>query len=322
MAVRDRAQPRAPRPPRPRDRAAGPGAARASGARAGPVQRRRRPARGRAAARRPRRAARLAACRPTRGRRAPRRARPRLRRGRSPPSPDTRGGPYPGVPRPRNAALAARKEHLTMYSEIDAILDDLRTAVRRDVHRRRWRTVTAAAMCTLVLCFAGVGIAGSYEDWWSGAQPPANPDQVQQAINENTHGLIQPLSSEKATVATTADASLVAVGTKGGGYCLIPSLTSVPNIGNSCVSSPQSLLYTYATPAGAEQQWILYGRVVDADAASIDLSALGVPQPVRLERGGFFLVDLPQSSWSALDDAHGPITIRDAHGNVVTTGCA
>ena len=87
------------------------------------------------------------------------------------------------------------------------------------------------------------------------------------------------------------NAALVAVATKGGGYCLIPSLTGWSSIGNSCTSAPESELRTYASPSekGGSRVWILYGRVIDDGAASLDLRGVGLTEPVPLARGGFFL---------------------------------
>ena len=153
----------------------------------------------------------------------------------------------------------------------------------------------------------GVALAGSYADWWTGAEPPVNPSQVDRVIEENTIGLLTPDGSRKATVARTPNAALVAIATKGGGYCLIPSLTGRPSIGNSCTSAPESELRTYASPpeTGGTRVWILYGRVIDDGAASLDLRGVGLAQPVPLARGGFFLVELPQTEWAALDNRHG-----------------
>jgi hypothetical protein len=151
-----------------------------------------------------------------------------------------------------------------------------------------------------------------------------NPGQVDRVIEENTIGLLTPDGSRKATVARTPNAALVAIATKGGGYCLIPSLTGRPSIGNSCTSAPESELRTYASPPETRgtRVWILYGRVIDDDAASLDLRGVGLAEPVPLERGGFFLLELPQTAWATLDNRHGPAAILDAGGRILRTGCA
>ena len=92
----------------------------------------------------------------------------------------------------------------------------------------------------------------------------------------------------KATVARTPNAALVAVATKSGGYCLIPSLPGRPSIGNSCTSAPESELRTYASPSHVRgsRVWILYGRVMDDGAASLDLRGVGLAEPVPLVEAG------------------------------------
>ena len=208
--------------------------------------------------------------------------------------------------------------------DVESLLRDLATAVNRDHRRRRRQRLLGGLAAAAVVCTAGVALAGSYADWWTGAEPPVNPSQVDRVIEENTIGLLTPDGSRKATVARTANAALVAVATKGGGYCLIPSLTGRPSIGNSCTSAPESELRTYASPSEARgtRVWILYGRVMDDGAASLDLRGVGLAKPVPLERGGFFLLELPQTEWTALDNRHGPVSILDASGRVLRTGCA
>jgi hypothetical protein len=211
----------------------------------------------------------------------------------------------------------------TMHaSELEHLLGDLRTAVNREHrrHRRRRWAMTVAVLA--VVCTAGVGIAGTYADWWTNAQPPIHPKQVAEAIDENTFGLIAPDPGKKATVATTPDAALVAVATKSGGYCLIPSLTDQPNIGNSCTSKADNEFRAYSSPPDTKTpHWIGYGRILDPHAAALDLSALGIPDVVQLQRGGFFLFDVPREQWTSLDDRHGAARILDSGGRIVSTGC-
>jgi len=208
--------------------------------------------------------------------------------------------------------------------DVESLLRNLATAVHRDHRRRRRRRRVGGLAAAAVLCTTGIALAGSYTDWWTGAEPPVNPRQVDRVIEENTIGLLTPDGSRKATVARTPKAALVAVATKGGGYCLIPSLTGRPSIGNSCTSAPESELRTYASPSGTTgaRVWILYGRVIDDAAASLDLRAVGLAEPVPLERGGFFLIELPQTQWTTLDNRHGPAAILDASSHVLRTGCA
>jgi hypothetical protein len=208
--------------------------------------------------------------------------------------------------------------------DVESLLRDLATAVHRDHRRRRRQRLLGGLAAAAIVCTTGIALAGSYTDWWTGAEPPVNPGQVDRVIEENTIGLLTPDGSRKATVARSPNAALVAVATKGDGYCLIPSLTGRPSIGNSCTSAPESELRTYASPPGTTgaRVWILYGRVIDQGAASLDLRGVGITEPVPLERGGFFLVGLPQDQWSALDNRHGPAAIVDASGRVLRTGCA
>ncbi len=208
--------------------------------------------------------------------------------------------------------------------DVESLLGQLATAVQRDHRRRRRQRLLGGLAAAAVVCTAGVALAGSYADWWTGAEPPVNPSQVDRVIEENTIGLLAPDGSRKATVARTPNAALVAVATKGGGYCLIPSLTGWSSIGNSCTSAPESELRTYASPSekGGSRVWILYGRVIDDGAASLDLRGVGLTEPVPLARGGFFLVELPQTAWAALDNRHGAAAILDAEGRVLRTGCA
>ena len=208
--------------------------------------------------------------------------------------------------------------------DLESLLHDLATAVNRDHRRRRRQRVLAGLVVAAAVCTAGVALAGSYSDWWTGAEPPVNPRQVDRVIEENTIGLLTPDGSRKATVARTPNAALVAVATKGGGYCLIPSLVGRPSIGNSCTSAPENELRTYASPPGTDgtRVWILYGRVMESGAASLDLRSLGLAEAVPLARGGFFLLELPPARWAALDDRHGPAKILDTGGRVLRTGCA
>ena len=208
--------------------------------------------------------------------------------------------------------------------DVESLLSDLATAVHRDHRRRRRVRLLGGLAVAAIVCTTGVALAGSYSDWWTGAEPPVNPGRVDRVIEENAIGLLAPDGSRKATVATTPNAALVAVATKGGGYCLIPSLTGRPSIGNSCTSAPESELRTYASPSGTtgSRVWILYGRVIDQGAASLDLRGVGLGEPVPLERGGFFLLELPQTQWAALDNRHGLAVILDASGHLLRTGCA
>lgn len=207
-------------------------------------------------------------------------------------------------------------------TELEHLLGDLRTAVNREhrrYRRRRW-SITVAVLA--VVCTAGVGIAGTYADWWTNAQAPVNPEQVARDISENAYGGIAPDPGKKATVATTPDAALVAVATKSGGYCLIPSVNDQPNIGNSCTTKADNEFRAYSTAPGAKTpHWIGYGRILDPHAAALDLGSLGIAASVPLQRGGFFLFDVPPGQWKSLDDRNGAMRVLDSSGGVVSTGC-
>ena len=203
------------------------------------------------------------------------------------------------------------------------LLDDLQSAVRRDAarHRRRQRVVTGAAMLLTAL-IAGVGIAGTYDDWWTGAEPVVQPDQVRSAMHEND-GVIPIDLSKKATVARTDEAALVAVETRSGGFCMSLFLASGRGMGSSCDSTPVEADGTgsaYATRAD-DSHWIAYGRMTDAGATAVDLSDAGLPARVPLERGGFFLIDIPRTEWSSLDGRSGDIAILDGAGRTIRRSC-
>lgn len=210
----------------------------------------------------------------------------------------------------------------TSSTGVEYLLQDLQVAVVRDHRRRRARRLAATGAAVAVVLLTGVGIAGTYANWWTNAQPAVNPEQVQRVIDENTIDVLVPDGSRKATVATTPDAALVAVATKTGGYCLIPSLDGQASIGSSCTSRADDELSAYATPPGSEtRHWIAYGHVTDPRAATLDLHALGLAELVTVERGGFFLFDVPRPQWATLDDRHGRLRILDSGGGVVGVGC-
>jgi hypothetical protein len=213
-------------------------------------------------------------------------------------------------------------------SEIESVLIDLGAAVARDHSRRhRRRTlVLVAALATAVT--ASVAVAGTIDDWWTGAQPAVHDAVVSEAMHEND-GVIPIDLSKKATVATTSDAQLVAVATKSGGFCLTP-FHDGKMAGSSCDSTPvkddgTASVYntrtSYYKDDPDKQWWIGYGRVTDAGAASVDLSSVGLPADVHLDRGGFFLFDIPRDQWSQLTEQHGPMLVRNASGAVIRKGC-
>ena len=219
--------------------------------------------------------------------------------------------------------------------ELDSLLGELRVAIRRDhIRGRRHRRFLIAALAALGVAFASVAVAGDYENWWTDAEPAVHPAAVDEAMHEND-GLIAIDLSHKATVATIRDAQLVAVATKSGGFCLT-AFHDAKGVGSSCSDEPvkpdgTASVYESDTsyPLDAQgtllpldaQFWLGYGRITDANAASLDLSSLGLSSAVQLERGGFFLLEFPHDKWASLNGAHGPIVIRDAAGKRLRSGC-
>jgi hypothetical protein len=198
------------------------------------------------------------------------------------------------------------------------VLDQLSIAVRRDAartRRRRRLAVCAAALTLFVL--GGVGIAGTYDDWWTDNAPAVQPGQLQEVAGENDSAGIQLDLTKKATVARTNDAALDAVATNGGkGYCL-SLFVGAKHMGSSCTTESDSEYMTRAD----DSHWVGYGRILDPDAAAVDMSGAGLPAHVPLERGGFFLFDIPRAQWSALAGRSGDISILDARGKTVREAC-
>jgi hypothetical protein len=198
------------------------------------------------------------------------------------------------------------------------ILDQLATAVRRDVARNRRRQRLTIALAALMLfALGGVGIAGTYDDWWTDNAPAVQPDQLNEVAQENDPVGIHLDLSKKATVARTGDAELDAIATNGGsGYCL-SLFVGAKGMGTSCTTQSDSEYQSRAD----DTHWIGYGRILDAHAAVLDMSGAGLPARVQLERGGFFLFDIPRSQWDAVDGRSGDISILDEHGRTIRSTC-
>jgi hypothetical protein len=198
------------------------------------------------------------------------------------------------------------------------LLEQLSTAVHRDAARsRRRRRLTLVAATIALFALGGVGIAGTYDDWWTNNAPAVQPGQLGEVANENKSVGIDLDLSQKATVARTADAALDAVSTNNGnGYCMSLFVGS-KHIGSSCTTVADS---EYRTRAD-DTHWIGYGRILDANAAALDLSGAGLASHVPLERGGFFLFDIPRADWHALDGRVGDIAVLDAEGKTIRRAC-
>jgi hypothetical protein len=199
------------------------------------------------------------------------------------------------------------------------LLDQLGVAVRRDAARnRRRRRLSVAAVLAAVVLVAGVAVAGTYDDWWTNSAPAVQPAQLGEVAAENKSAGIDLDLSEKATVARTDDAALDAVATNGDkGYCMSLFLDGTKGMGTSCTTVADSEYMTRAD----DSHWIGYGRILDAGAAALDMSGAGLPARVPLERGGFFLFDIPRDRWKSLDGRSGDIAVLDSSGKAIRTAC-
>jgi hypothetical protein len=198
------------------------------------------------------------------------------------------------------------------------LLDQLGAAVRRDAARgRRRRRLAAAAVMASLVALAGVAVAGTYDDWWTDNAPAVQPGQLGEVAKENTSAGIDLDLSKEATVARSDDATLDAVATNNGnGYCL-SLFVGAKHMGSSCTTVADS---EYRTRAD-DTHWIGYGRILDDGAAALDLSSVGLPARVPLERGGFFHFDLPRAHWAALDGRSGDVAVLGADGKTIRTAC-
>ena len=198
------------------------------------------------------------------------------------------------------------------------LLDQLSTAVHRDAARRRRRGRVSLIVTTFAaFVLGGVAIAGTYDDWWTNNAPAVQPGRLGEVANENKSVGIDLDLTKKATVARTDDAALDAVSTNNGrGYCM-SLFVGAKDMSSSCTTVSDS---EYRSRAD-DTHLIGYGRILDADAAALDLSSMGLPARVPLERGGFFLFDIPRAQWHALDGRSGDIAIRDADGKTIRTAC-
>jgi hypothetical protein len=191
---------------------------------------------------------------------------------------------------------------------------------------RRPRVLVAVAACALLLA-TGAGVAAIHGvPWWEDAAPPVNPKVVDWQLAPPADGGHFPPTADRSrarTVAKADGAALVAAPVGDEGYCVIPSLPGSPNLGFSCVYQLDDEFRSYARPpSDGTPRWIVYGRITDPDAAAIDLSeASGVPFKVTLQRGGFFLGNVPRSRWNEISGQAGKGKIVDASGETLRTGC-
>jgi hypothetical protein len=191
---------------------------------------------------------------------------------------------------------------------------------------RRPRVLVAVLACVLLLATGAAVAAVRGVPWWEDAAPPVNPKVVDWQLAPPADGGDFPPTADRSrarTVANADGAALVAAPVGKGGYCVIPSLPGSPDLGFSCLYQPGDEFRSYARPpSDATPRWIVYGRITDPDAAALDLSeAAGVPFKVPLQRGGFFLANVPGSRWAELSGQAGPGSIVSAAGETLRRGC-
>jgi hypothetical protein len=213
---------------------------------------------------------------------------------------------------------------MTHEAAVERVLGDLRAAVRAH-HRRRRRRRLVLTAALLVLATAGVTVAAaSQAPWWQDA-PPAVHARV---VDRQIAGTALPLKADRSRARTVAEvdgAALVAVPVGDTGLCLIPSLEDNPDIGFGCfrpakppAPGEDDEIRAYARPAEqGDPRWIVYGRITDTGAATLDLGRFTVP----LERGGFLLADVPEDRWDELSRTANEGRILDADGRVLATAC-
>jgi hypothetical protein len=214
---------------------------------------------------------------------------------------------------------------MTTSAETAQMLDRLRIAVNADHHRRWHHRRVGAAVAASLLVVTGVAVAAvTQTPWWQSGSPPVDPQAVASVARDNLPASVD--TARARTVAQDGSAALVAVPLDKTGYCLIPTLGGHGDLGAQCeyqVRHPQAgdddRLESYAEPAGRPggPAWIVYGRVTDPRAVTVDLGAF----TVSLKTGGFFVAEIAQDRWSALDGQANEGRILDASGTTLRSGC-
>lgn len=207
--------------------------------------------------------------------------------------------------------------------------DVLARAGTQSVTRNLWRRprlLGAVAVAALLLVTGAALAAIRGVPWWEEAAPPVNPKTLDWQLAAPADGSRFPPTADRArarTVAQEDGAALVAAPVGKGGYCVIPSLPGDPDLGFSCVYQRDDEFRSYARPpSDGVPRWIVYGRIVDPEAAVLDLSeAAGVAFEVPLQPGGFFLANVPEDRWDELSGRAGEGRILDASGETLRTGC-
>jgi hypothetical protein len=204
------------------------------------------------------------------------------------------------------------------------LLDLLRAAVNRHHRRRqRARAVFALSFATFVVAGSSLAAVGKLP-WWQTGTAAVDPAAVASLAQESLPATVD--VSRARTVATDGDAALVAAPIQRTGYCLIPAWKGHASFGSQCtyqVTDPNAGRDDYveaaSLPAGAPggPAWIVYGRLTESSAASIDLGAFSMV----LENGGFFVANVPQELWSKLDATANRSEIVTASGARSFAGC-
>ena len=200
--------------------------------------------------------------------------------------------------------------------------DETTARIRRRVEhgrrpRRRRGALVAVAAAALVAA-GGTIAAVEVTPWWQSGSPPVDPEAVALVARDNLPADVR--VSEARTVAESGDAALVAVPLDQSGYCLIPTLDGNGSLGAQCeyqVADPASGDDDRTESVAARSAWLVYGRITDPRAASIDLGPLTVP----LGTGGFFLAEVPKADWTSLDGTANPGRILASDGSTLRSGC-
>jgi hypothetical protein len=188
---------------------------------------------------------------------------------------------------------------------------------------RRQRLTLALAVATLVIA-AGAVAAVKEVPWWQSGSPPVDPQSVVSVARDNLPANV--VVADARTVATADNAALVAVPLNKTGYCLIPSLAGTASLGAQCVyevRSPQrgdedsTRSATRPATTDGAGAWLVYGRITDPRAASIDFGAFSA----ELKPGGFFLARVPNRQWGGLSNSANPGRILDSSGAILRRGC-
>jgi hypothetical protein len=235
----------------------------------------------------------------------------------------------PAVAEPTPESRARAREIL--LSKISAEARGRRPRWPRGRSVRRWVVPCLAVIC---LGAAGVGVAGSLQDWWKSAEPPVRPDDVEKLLDLGPappSERAEPIIEDARTVARAPGMALVAAPTTEGGYCLVP----VPDEGKlvyTCTEGdPSGQTSTWVDNHGAGLAWYIGGRVLADGAARVELfdrithpldesgpeTLPGTPLEADVGPGGFFLVRVPRELWPDLDLAYGQFTVLDAGGSLL-----